>query len=343
MAQHGQQWIVRTQGLTKHYGPVRALEDVDLKVPAGRIYGFVGPNGSGKTTAIASILGLVRPTRGYVELLGTPLGSGRYTDALARVGALVQAPAFYPYLSGRDNLKAMASVRRAVTDREIDQALERVGLLERGADRYHAYSLGMRQRLAIALSLLGEPEVVILDEPTNGLDPLGIQEVRELIRRLGRSGITIFLSSHLLYEVEQVCDEVGVIVHGRLVAQGPVDGLLQTRGLRLRVATEAAPLAEPAGALPAVQDGALARAAAELIRTLPWRPAVRLRGDEVWVDASPERGAELTRALAAQGMWVSEMVPVRSTLEQYFLELASGAQDAPAAAATAGGEGGQGA
>lgn len=311
-------WAIRTEGLTKYYGAVRALESVDLRVPAGGVYGFVGPNGSGKTTAIAIALGLIRPTRGRVEVLGTPWGSRRYPDALARVGALVQAPAFYPYLSGRDNLKVLGSTRRSVTNREIDEALDRVGLLSRAHHRYHSYSLGMRQRLAIALALLGNPELIILDEPTNGLDPLGIQEIRELIRQLGRRGLTIFLSSHLLYEVEQVCDEVGVIVKGRLVAQGPVQELLRTRGLRLRVS------ADPWLNGQASQDGVLVRRAAECIRSLPWQPQVRLQGDSVWVEASPDRGAELTRMLAEHGLWVSEMVPVRSTLEQYFMEVAAG-------------------
>ena len=312
------EWAIRTEGLTKLYGTVRALDSLDLRVPAGRVYGFVGPNGSGKTTAIAILLGLMRPTHGRVELLGTPQGSARYADVLTRVGALVQAPAFYPFLSGRDNLRVLGATRRAVSDREIDEALDRVGLLGRANQRYHTYSLGMRQRLAIALALLGKPDLVILDEPTNGLDPVGIQEVRELIRELGRSGLTIFLSSHLLYEVEQVCDEVGVIVHGRLVAQGPVSELLRTRGLRLRVSPD--PSAN--GQAP-YRDGVLARKAAECIEALPWRPRVRLLDDVLWVEAPPERAAELTRALAVHGIWVSEMVPVRHTLEQYFMELAA--------------------
>lgn len=312
-------WAIRTEGLSKRFGAVQALDSVDLRVPAGRVYGFVGPNGSGKTTAIAILLGLMRPTRGRVELLGVPLGSRRYADALARVGALVQAPAFYPFLSGRDNLRVMAASRRPPDDREIDEALDRVGLLSRAGRRYQTYSLGMRQRLAIALALLGRPRLVILDEPTNGLDPVGIQEVRELIRELGRSGLTIFLSSHLLHEVEQVCDEVGVIVHGRLVAQGPVSQLLRTRGLRLRVS------ADPSDGRPEARNGLLARQAADCLAALPGRPRVEVAGDALWVEVPPERGAELTRALARAGIWVTEMVPVRSTLEQYFMELAAGA------------------
>ena len=310
-------WAIRTVGLAKRFGAIRALDSVDLRVPAGCIYGFVGPNGSGKTTAIAIVLGLMRPSEGQVELLGEPLGSRRYADALSQVGALVQAPAFYPFLSGRDNLRVLAASRRPVDERELDEALDRVGLLDRAHRRYQTYSLGMRQRLAIALALVGRPRLVILDEPTNGLDPVGIQEVRQLVRELGRSGLTVFLSSHLLHEVEQVCDEVGVIVHGRLVAQGPVAQLLRPRGLRLRVS------AGPANGRPAARDGQLARQAAAHLEALPWRPKVELAGDALWVEAPPERGAELTRALAQAGIWVSEMVPVRSTLEQYFMELAA--------------------
>lgn len=313
------EWAVRTEGLTKLFGTVRALDSLDLRVPVGRIYGFVGPNGSGKTTAIAILLGLMRPTRGRVELFGTPQGSPEYSDVLSRVGALVQAPAFYPFLSGRDNLRVLGATRRSLSDREIEEALERVGLRDRADHRYHTYSFGMRQRLAIALALLGSPRLVVLDEPTNGLDPVGIQEVRQLIRELGRAGLTVFLSSHLLHEVEQVCDEVGVIVQGRLVAQGSVAELLRSRGLRLRVKGT-----DSEGGDSDSRNGELAREAAECLARLPWRPRVSVVEDALWVEAPPERAAELTRALAARGMWVSEMVPVRSTLEQYFLEVAAG-------------------
>ncbi|WP_324716648.1 ATP-binding cassette domain-containing protein [Carboxydochorda subterranea] len=318
------EWAIRTDGLTKHYGRVRALEEIHLRVPAGRIYGFVGPNGSGKTTAIASVLGLIRPTRGSIEVLGVCQGSRDFPAALAQVGALVQAPAFYPYLSGRDNLRVLGSTRSMVSDRDIDEALSMVGLTERANDRYQFYSLGMRQRLAIALALIGHPRLVILDEPTNGLDPFGIQEVRQLIRGLGAQGLTVFLSSHLLYEVEQVCDEVGVIVQGRLVAQGPVEELLRTRGIRIRVSPGERHNGHPEGV--DGHNGALARAAARLIEQLPWRPRVQVQGESVWVDAPPDKGAELTRVLASQGLWISELVPVRSTLEQYFMELATGRQ-----------------
>ena len=325
------QWVVWTEGLTKDFGRVRAVDGADLRVPRGHVYGFVGPNGSGKTTAISIILGLMRPTRGTVAVLGHPLGTPGYRRALGRVGSLVQAPAFYPQLSGRDNLRILGSVLRPFDDREIDRALDRVGLLARARDRYATYSLGMRQRLAIALALLGDPELIILDEPTNGLDPVGIREVRALIRELGQEGRSVFLSSHLLHEVEQVCDEVGIIVRGRLVAQGPVRRLLGGRGLRVRVAaageaTGARTGPERAGHSERVEhgaNGALWSRAAEIIASLPGRPRVEFRGDGLWVDAPAERGAEVTRALAAAGLWVSEMVPLRSTLEQYFFEVAA--------------------
>ena len=333
--------VIWTKGLTKDFGRVRAVDGADLRVPRGRVYGFVGPNGSGKTTAISILLGLMRPTRGEVCLLGQALGTAGYQRALGRVGSLVQAPAFYPQLSGRDNLRVLGSVARPVGEREIDEALERVGLLHRARDRYATYSLGMRQRLAIALALLGSPELIILDEPTNGLDPVGLREVRTLIRQLGQEGYSVFFSSHLLHEIEQVCDEVGIIVRGRLVAQGPVDALLAGRGLRVRVSvgppgngSSPPPTADGGGdgRLASPTNGALGsvcRRAAEVISALPGRPRVELQGDGLWVDAPPERGAELTRALAAAGLWVSEMVPLRNTLEQYFFEVAA-AQDGAA-------------
>lgn len=333
--ERGADWAIWTEGLTKDFGRVRAVDGADLRVPAGKVYGFVGPNGSGKTTAIAMLLGLMRPTRGQVRVLGQQPRSPGFYRALARVGALVQAPAFYPFLSGRDNLRVLGSVARRVEEREIERALDRVGLLSRAGDRYAAYSLGMRQRLAIALALLGEPELIILDEPTNGLDPEGIREVRGLIRSLGQEGRTIFLSSHLLHEVEQVCDEVGVILRGRVVAQGPVRALLGIRGLKVRVAGElpGGDSGEAAGAgVGEAQQGGSGKAvtarAAAVVRALPWKPRVEVQDGCLWVDAPPERGAELTRALAAAGLWVSEMVPLRSSLEQYFFEVA-GREAAP--------------
>jgi len=216
---------VLTHGLTKRFHHQVAVDDVDLVVPRGAVYGFLGPNGSGKTTTIRMLLGLVRPTAGTHELLGLAMPD-RAAEVLPRVGSLVEGPAFHPYLSGRANLARLdASDRSADTataTARIDTALDRVGLLAAAGKRYRAYSLGMRQRLAIAGALLAPRDLMVLDEPTNGLDPQGTREVRSLIGSLADEGATVLVSSHLLSEVEQVCTHVGVMHVGRLVAQGTV-------------------------------------------------------------------------------------------------------------------------
>jgi ABC-type multidrug transport system ATPase subunit len=231
----------QTSGLTKRFGSQLAVDGLDLAVPRGAVYGFLGPNGSGKTTTIRMLLGLVEPTAGSRSLLGLPLPR-RATEALHRVGSLVEGPAFHPYLSGRANLArldaadVLAEPRTAA--QRIDRALDRVGLLAAAGKRYRAYSLGMRQRLAIAGALLAPRELLVLDEPTNGLDPQGTREVRSLIGSLASDGTTVLVSSHLLAEVEQICTHLGVMREGRLVAQGSTE---QVRGggvgtLRLQTA-----------------------------------------------------------------------------------------------------------
>jgi ABC-type multidrug transport system ATPase subunit len=216
---------VVTRALTKRFGHQTAVGGIDLSVPRGAVYGFLGPNGSGKTTTIRMLLGLIRPTSGAISLLGQPMPD-RSATTLPRVGALVEGPAFHPYLSGRANLgrlDASDPSSDAKTSRtRIDAALDRVGLLAAATKNYRAYSLGMRQRLAIANALLMPRELLILDEPTNGLDPQGTREVRHLIGELAADGATVLVSSHLLSEVEQMCTHVGVMTVGKLVAQGPV-------------------------------------------------------------------------------------------------------------------------
>ena len=232
---------VSTRGLTKRFGRQVAVDSVDLAVPGGSVYGFLGPNGSGKTTTIRMLLGLVRPSAGAVELLGQAMPE-RAGDTLPRVGSLVEGPAFHPYLSGRANLARLDAADRsadqATSSSRIDAALDRVGLLAAARKRYRAYSLGMRQRLAIAAALLEPRDLLVLDEPTNGLDPQGTREVRSLIGQLASDGATVFVSSHLLSEVEQVCSHVGVMHVGRLVAQGTVGELRAGRETRVRVDTE---------------------------------------------------------------------------------------------------------
>ena len=220
------EFAIETSGLTKHFGAATVVDDLDLRVPAGSVYGFLGPNGSGKTTTIRMLLGLVSPSRGSATMLGWPMPS-RAGDALPRVGSLVEGPAFHPYLSGRANLARLDAADRradpATATTRIDAALDRVGLLAAAGKRYRAYSLGMRQRLAIAAALLVPRDLLVLDEPTNGLDPQGTREVRALVSELASDGASVLVSSHLLGEVEQVCTHLGIMREGRLVAQGPLD------------------------------------------------------------------------------------------------------------------------
>jgi ABC-2 type transport system ATP-binding protein len=227
--------IVRTHGLKKHFGKVPAVDGVDLALCRGEVFGFLGPNGAGKTTTIGILLGLLRPTSGTVEVFGTPVTPAR-TTALARVGALVGSPGLYPYLSGRENLRLVAGVRAPVPADRLQEVLIQVGLAEPADRKVKGYSSGMKQRLGLAAALVHRPELLILDEPTNGLDPAGMRDVRGLLRDLASRGTTVFLSSHLLHEVEQVCDRAAVLNHGRIVAQGAVGELLTgERVVRARV------------------------------------------------------------------------------------------------------------
>jgi ABC-2 type transport system ATP-binding protein len=232
---------VSTRGLTKQFGHQTAVDAIDLQVPRGAVYGFLGPNGSGKTTTIRMLLGLVNPTAGEIEVLGQQIPDRR-TDVLPRVGALVEGPAFHPYLSGRDNLRRLEAADRT-SDRasarsRIDDALEHVGLQAAAAKRYRAYSLGMRQRLAIAVALMTPKDLMVLDEPTNGLDPQGTREVRALIKTLAERGTTVLVSSHLLSEVEQACSHIGIMHVGKLVAQGTAAELRRDQEAEATVETD---------------------------------------------------------------------------------------------------------
>lgn len=241
-----QQWAIRTVGLTKSFGSHNAVDAIDLQVPRGSIFGFLGPNGSGKTTTIRMLLGLANISAGEVSLLGhsVPAEIGK---ALPKVGALVEGPAFYPYLSGRDNLIRFDSADRyadpATRAARVDAALAKVGLTQAEGKKVHAYSLGMKQRLGIANALLQPRDLLVLDEPTNGLDPQGTREVRNLIRLLASEGITIFISSHLLVEIEQICTHLAVMSQGKIVAQGSVEELSQAEILNLHIETAQTALA----------------------------------------------------------------------------------------------------
>ena len=232
---------VLTRGLTKQFRRQTVVDGVDLVVPAGAVYGFLGPNGSGKTTTIRMLLGLVRPTAGSVEMLGLPVPE-RGGEALRRIGALVEGPAFHPYLSGRANLARLDAADghsdARTSAHRIDAALDRVGLLAAATKRYRAYSLGMRQRLAIANALLMPRDLLVLDEPTNGLDPQGTREVRHLVGELAADGATVLVSSHLLAEVEQMCSHVGVMFEGKLVSQGSMAELSAGTTKTVRVDTD---------------------------------------------------------------------------------------------------------
>ena len=260
------EYAIFTEGLTKSFGSHHAVDHVDLRVPKGSIFGFLGPNGSGKTTTIRMLMGLANISSGTVKVLGFDVPQ-QIGLALPKVGALVEGPAFYPYLSGRDNLIRFDSADRFADPKDramrVDAALARVGLTQAAAKKVHAYSLGMKQRLGIANALLQPRELLILDEPTNGLDPQGTREVRNLIRSLASDGITIFISSHLLVEIEQICTHLGVMSVGKLVAQGSVAELSASDTLDLTVETADAALGVQALAsvgITAVPDGGVLRA-----------------------------------------------------------------------------------
>ena len=297
---------ITSAGLSKRFrGGQLAVDNVDLEVPRGSVYGFLGPNGSGKTTTIRMLLGLIYPTSGRHELLGTPMPDGA-VRVLPRVGSLVEGPAFYPFLNGQQNLARCDAADRTADPRtarqRIDSALDRVGLLAAAKKRYRAYSLGMKQRLAIAAGLLQPRELIILDEPTNGLDPQGTREVRTLVREIATEGTTVFVSSHLLAEVEQICTHVGVMRTGRLVFQGPLDDLRRTGAARIQVETT-----DP-------------QAAAELLGKIGLEDT-RVEGAEVSAqlgDFQPER---LCADLVHAGVPVRGLATVRPSLEDLFVGL----------------------
>ncbi|HZD80549.1 MAG TPA: ABC transporter ATP-binding protein [Actinomycetota bacterium] len=290
--------VIETRDLTKVYGSrIRAVDGLDLGVRRGEVYGFLGPNGAGKTTTLRMLLGLIHPTGGTAHVLGRAPGD---PEGLARVGSMVEGPAFYPYLSGRDNLRVVARYA-GVTEGRIHAALEAVDLLGRGGDRFAAYSQGMRQRLGVAAALLKDPELLFLDEPTNGLDPAGMAEMRSLIRDLGTGGRTVLLSSHLLGEVQQVCDRVGVISGGRLIAEGTVDELRGRGSILIR--------ARP---LP------LAR---ERVERLLGPERIQVQDGSLRLDADPAEGPRINRELVLAGVAVRELREVERTLEDVFLEL----------------------
>ena len=293
---------VRTTDLRKTYlsrGRRRvAVQALSMTVPAGGVHGFLGPNGSGKTTTIRMLLGLVRPDSGSAEIFGSPVPA-ELPGVVDRVGAIVESPKFFPSFTGRQNLRLLSDAIGAPR-RRIDEVLDVTQLGDRGRDRYAAYSLGMKQRLAIAATLLKDPDLLIFDEPTNGLDPAGIREVRDTMSALGAQGKTVLVSSHILAEVEQVADTVSIIGHGRLLAEGPVDELLGLAGgAQVRVG-----VASPDRAAQVLEEQGL---------------TVRREGEQLVVAA--DEPALITRALAGHGLYVHELTPIRPDLEAAFLSL----------------------
>ncbi len=305
---------IETVGLTKRFGKRTAVDGVDLHVPRGCAFGFLGPNGAGKTTLIRTLLGLTQASAGSMRLLGRPVPTER-AAALRRVGAIVEEPRFHPYLSGRENLRIVAAVRGPEVRQRIAPALARVGLAERADERVKRYSLGMRQRLGVARCLLADPLLLILDEPTNGLDPAGIQEFREMIRAMvEQEGRTVFISSHLLDEVEKICDAAAIVDRGRIITQGPI--------------------ADLAGG----GDGAsheLIIGVDDIDRALSTLHAHELvrearRSDEglrVELAGGPEMASQVNAALVHAGVGVMRLEPVRHSLEQRFLEITSRLDD----------------
>jgi len=289
--------VVQTDGLTKRYGDRLAVDSVSMTVRRGEVYGFLGPNGAGKTTTLRMMLGLIRPTAGTASVLGLPAGRSEVTE---RVGALIEGPGFFPYLSGRDNLRVLARAR-GLDPAVVEGALERVDLTDRGDDKYKRYSLGMKQRLGVAAALMGDPELIVIDEPTNGLDPAGMSDMRALVVSLAKGGQTVLLSSHLLAEVQEICDRVGVINGGRLLRESTVAELRGEATLRVRATPEDAALAV---AMRAAGDDGVRRAAEAIDVALP-------------ASAAPA----LVRDLVAAGVDVHEIASVERTLEEVFFEM----------------------
>ena len=300
-------FAIEVHGLTKRFGERAALDDLDLTVPRRSAFGFLGPNGAGKTTLIRLLLGLTRPTAGSMWLLDAPLPQRR-SEALARVGAIVEEPRFHRFLTGRENLAVVAAARDRQATARIDGALARVGLSDRADDRVKSYSLGMRQRLGVARALLADPELLILDEPTNGLDPAGIHEFRQMIRGFVDEGRTVLLSSHLLDEVEKICDHVAIVDHGRVVIQGSLADLHAAGDHTILLGTNDDPRA-------IARLGVIGAVAGFEPTALGIRITLR-RGSDPAAAA-----AEINRTLVESEIDVHRLEPAAATLEQQFLDI----------------------
>lgn len=316
--EHSQEHVISTSRLTKAFDTLVAVNDLHLEVLRGDVFGFLGPNGSGKTTTIRMLLGLIRPTAGSISLFGLD-NSTHLREILPRVGAIVETPVFYPYLSGVDNLRIVAAASGMqpgkANQARIDEVLSLVDLAARGKDAYRKYSLGMKQRLAIGAALLTDPELILLDEPTNGLDPAGVHEMRQLILRLAAIGKTIFLSSHILYEIQQVCNRVAILQKGNLLKQGNVQELL-SEGKRLVIRLGTPEETEQAEVI-------LHQASQH---EMDWIAGVSSGTEKnnlpaLFVDAPAARSQEIIALLARRDLFIAEMYQSEASLEEFFLEL----------------------
>ena len=299
------QYVVEAEGLTKRFGTRVAVDGVDLRIPAGSAFGYLGPNGAGKTTLIRMLLGMTPPTAGRMRLLGHEMPA-ESAAALARVGAIVEEPRFHHYLTGRENMRIVAAAREPEAHTRIDGALARVGLTKRADEKVSAYSLGMRQRLGVARALLGDPELLILDEPMNGLDPAGMEEFRFMIRGLVDEGRTVVLSSHLLDEVEKTCDAIAIVDQGRVIVQGSIDELT----------------GDASTVLVSSSDDLRAQAVLAGFGVEPVDGGLRVRSDDGVTAAS------INRRLVEAGLDVHRLEPERVTLERRFLDITSRLENA---------------
>jgi ABC-2 type transport system ATP-binding protein len=295
--------VIRVKDLAKQFKKFQAVQKIDLEVQSGDVFGLLGPNGAGKTTVIRMLLGMITPTGGKAEVFGFDPVTQR-AEVLARVSAMVEAPALYPTLTASDNLKAIAlAAGLNPGEKKLDEALEKMNLMGRAKDKFGTFSLGMKQRLCIAAALLTDPQLIILDEPTNGLDPAGMAEIRQLIKELAAQGRTVFLSSHLLNEVQQVCNRVAIIQNGKIVVQGLVDELLSGKNaIHVRVKQ-----ADWEKARFTLQQG--------------WGRAVRASGEYLILERPTSEGGAINEALAKNGIYASEISPRSQSLEEYYLEL----------------------
>lgn len=293
--------VVETKNLTKRFGRITAVDELSIEVHRGEVFGFLGPNGSGKSTTMGMILGLIAPTSGHAYVFGMDV-TRNLTQILRRTGALTESTGFYPYLSGLENLRYFARITDGISPGRIEEVLDLVDLTNRAHDPFSSYSLGMKQRLGLASALLSDPEFIILDEPTNGLDPGGMKEIRELIILLGERGKTVFLNSHLLHEIQQVCDRVAIIKKGKVITQGTVKELLNRANI-LQIQTTQ-------------NDRAF-----DLLSGREWLTNISREEERILLEIEPESAYKVSAVLAENGIYLTEMKYRENTLEDLFLEL----------------------